>query len=205
MRHILFILMSTFCLIGGLLGTGGCSVLQKVNQFLITDHYIVVIDQTDSTKELRNRREIYQFLRALGSRPNLDVELYGMMPDRIYSLALPHLEDALKMNFGRIDDGTCTSFTGGDLQHVISLFENEEKGVIIITDGENNFGNTQTCVPTFLHPGKFYLVGIRDDLYEQYRTVRGLHLCSISGVEELTKQLVVEDGRLRDFDYGGQT
>lgn len=183
-------------LIGGLLGMGGCNTLFNIDRYFLTDRYIVVIDQTLSTRELRSHDAIHQFLKALVARPNLDIEIYGMMPDRLY---LTSVEQALNQDFGEREDGT---YTGGDLQQVINLFDSEEESkVLIITDGENNFGNIPTTLPTFLYPEKFYLIGIRDELWQGY-TKLGVHAITLSGTEQLTRQLVFE-GRLRD-EKGGK-
>lgn len=184
-------LMITMTLLtGGLLVMGGCGDMDPDSLFK-TDRYIVVIDQTDSTKELRRQDAIKRFIRILEKRPNLDVVIYGMMPDRTYPTSTGQVS---KRNFGIRRDGT---YTGGDLQQVINLFDNNEKcKVLIITDGENNFGNTPTTLPRFSHPEEFYLIGVRDELWQGYNKL-GVHAVTLNGVEKLTKQLVLT-GRLQD-------
>jgi hypothetical protein len=178
---------------GMLLEISGCKNFNPEALF-ITDRYIVVIDQTDSTKELRRQDEIRRFLLVLTKRPNLEIRAYGMMPDRVYPTLLSGttLQELLTQSYGVRKDGT---YTGGDLQHVINLFDNEEGvRVIIITDGENNIGNTPTSLPRFSHPEKFYLIGVRNDLAEGYDKL-GTHAVPLCGVQELIKQLI-SNGRL---------
>ena len=190
-RRMLMLVLLT----GGLMAMGGCRSFDPDALFK-TDRYIVVIDQTDSTKELRSKDAIQQFIRALEKRPNLDVVIYSMMPDRTYPTSRSQVS---KQNFGIRKDGT---YTGGDLQQVINLFDNKEKDkVLIITDGENNFGNTPTTLPKFSHPKKFYLIGVRDELWQGYNKL-GVRAVTLDGVANLTKQLVFE-GRLKDHK-GGQ-
>jgi hypothetical protein len=144
----------------------------------------VCIDQTDSTRQLRSDPRIEKLLRNLQVRPNFKVTLYGMMPDRISPVSV---ENAIAENFGVSPDGT---FTGGDLQQTIDYLNSlEYSKVFIVTDGENNFGNLPTEIPSIPDPAKFYLIGVRRDLWQGY-TQTGAQLFTLDQVDQLIYDIV---------------
>ena len=145
---------------------------------------VVIVDQTLSTKQLRSDDSVERFLKAIVSRPELNVQLYGMMPDRIYPSSVDNL---LSKSYGLDESG---KFTGGDLQRIISDFDNSPSDcVVIVTDAENNYGNTANGIPSFTNPDKFWLVGVRPDLWQEY-TDAGVHAYTVDQVNELVIRIV---------------
>jgi hypothetical protein len=161
-----------------------------IAQMFGTEEVEVVVDQTFSTETLRANPCVGKFLQTLKARPELDVTVYGMMPDRFYPTTV---ENALNTSFGLDDEG---NFTGGDLQRIINSFDGSHASmVIIISDAENNYMNTPNVMPTFSNPDKFVLIGVRSDLWQQYHDA-GVEAYTADQIPELTLNLLTT-GKLR--------
>jgi len=152
---------------------------------------VLLVDQTDSTKNIRANKNVKKLCDAIKARPNYTVKMLGMMPDRLYPLSLENLNKSYGVNKG--ENGV--KYTGGDLEGAIEKVTKIASSdiYVIITDGENNFGNVEHGVPD-VPPGRYIFVGIDKEKWQSYAN-KGHEVYTLDEVPNLLRSIVMY-GRL---------